>query len=248
MTTDTTTAPIVDERVTVAAWTPADDGVLEEAQSVKAVDDAADYEYAAGLVVRLRAAARAAETYYKPWKQAIDRIKRAVLDREYDDATAYDNEASRIDKVARAWMTAKLERERAEKDAADRAQREEAERIRQETVERMKRAAAAVPDATLKQAIANEAEQMAAAPVVAPKSTFVSAVPKVRGYVPSVTTYSAEVTDLMLLVKAVAAGTVPLEAVQANAAYLNRRAVDSKDALAIPGVKVVKTEGSRTRG
>lgn len=244
----TEAALIADDVVKVFPWTPADDGVLEEAQSLTAVADAADYEYAAGLVVRLRFCARAAESYYKPFKQAIDAIKRKVLDREYKDASAYDHAASRLDQMARAWMTAKAAKERAEREAAEAAQRAEDERLRQETVARLKRAAEQVPDSALQTAINLEAQQLAAAPLATTKVTHKSAIPAVRGYVPTVVTYSAVCDDLMLLVKAVAEGTVPLDALEVNQARINKAAVDSKEALRWPGVRVVKTEGSRTRG
>lgn len=268
------------DAVTVPAWTPADDGVLDEAQSIKAVEDEADYEYAAGLVVRLRAAARAAESYYKPFKQAIDAIKRRVLDREASDSSTYDAEASRVDKMAREWFAAKAARERAAKDAAEQAAREEAERLRQEQVARMERAAAQVPDAAVQEAIKQEAAQIAAAPLATPRSTFQSAIPKVRGYVPTVVTYSAVCDDLSALVVAAAgpivahrireairqhptlsvelvlnmvlteleSSKVPMDAIQANQPRLNKAATDSKEALRWPGVRVIRSEGSRTRG
>ena len=55
-------------------------------------------------------------------------------------------------------------------------------------------------------------------------------------------TWSAEVFDLMALVKAVAAGTVPLAAIEANTSYLNKRAQLEHEALSIPGVKSHGTE------
>lgn len=50
-------------------------------------------------------------------------------------------------------------------------------------------------------------------------------------------TWSAEVTNLMDLVLAVATGEAPLQALQADMTYLNGRARTDKDALKIPGVK-----------
>ena len=55
-------------------------------------------------------------------------------------------------------------------------------------------------------------------------------------------TWSAEVTDVMALVRAVAAGQVPLEALSPNMTYLNGRARLEKEALKIDGVKSVGTE------
>jgi len=53
------------------------------------------------------------------------------------------------------------------------------------------------------------------------------------------TYYSAE-ADLSVLVKAIAEGKAPIQAVIVNQAYLDGRARLEKEALAIPGVKVVK--------
>jgi len=55
-------------------------------------------------------------------------------------------------------------------------------------------------------------------------------------------TWSAEVTNLMDLVLAVAIGEAPLQALQADMTYLNGRARTDKEALKIPGVKAVPTE------
>jgi len=59
--------------------------------------------------------------------------------------------------------------------------------------------------------------------------------------------YSAEVTDLLELVKAVAAGKAPLACVEASMTYLNGAARVMKAALGFPGVRVVKstTQGRR---
>lgn len=53
--------------------------------------------------------------------------------------------------------------------------------------------------------------------------------------------WSAEVTDLMELVKAVAAGTVPLEAIVAETKFLNNQARALKANLKYPGVRSFNT-------
>lgn len=50
--------------------------------------------------------------------------------------------------------------------------------------------------------------------------------------------YSAECFDLMALVRAVAAGQVPLQALEPNQTFLNRQAVALRNALQYPGVRV----------
>lgn len=83
------------------------------------------------------------------------------------------------------------------------------------------------------------AEAVLAVPVVAPAV-----------YVPNVTptgfgnatrrTWGAEVVDLMALVKAVAAGSVPIQALEANTVFLNGMARQLKSVLAYPGVRAVE--------
>jgi hypothetical protein len=51
----------------------------------------------------------------------------------------------------------------------------------------------------------------------------------------------------MELVKAVAAGTVPLNAIQANSTFLNNQARAMKETLAYPGVKAVAETGLASR-
>lgn len=62
------------------------------------------------------------------------------------------------------------------------------------------------------------------------------------------TTYSAEVTDLMALVKAVAAGAAPLEALQADAKFLGAQArAFKKTGQLYPGVLAVAERGLSAR-
>jgi hypothetical protein len=53
-------------------------------------------------------------------------------------------------------------------------------------------------------------------------------------------TWSAEITDIKLLCKAIGDGTIPVDAVLPNMPILNRLAREQKDAMNIPGVKAVK--------
>lgn len=243
-------APLVDERVVARAWDmpEAVAVALDEAQGLKAVTSAADYEYAVDVAKRLAAGRKAAEAFYKPVKQLFDRLKARVLGAEDDDLQTLEREGKRVLKLATAWQQAQAERERAEREAHERQERELAKRQRQEEVERLRRAAERVPDANVALAIETEAAQLAAAPIAEPKSTFQSAIPAVRGFTPARVTYSARCDDLMALARAVVAGTVPLDALQANQARLNKAAVDSKEALAWPGVTVLKSGSPVVRG
>lgn len=58
--------------------------------------------------------------------------------------------------------------------------------------------------------------------------------------------WRAEVVDLATLVRAVADGSVPLAALQPNAAYLDELAARDGEALAVPGVRPVRAAESST--
>jgi hypothetical protein len=239
----TAPAALVDERVVALKWQLPEEAqvALDEAEGLKAVDGAADYEYAVDVARRLQVAVKAAEGYYKPLKQFFDRLKRRVLDAEFADLDRLERECKRVTRLAADWHAAEVERERAAKEAQDRADRAKAEAERQAVVERLKRAAEQVPDDAVKAAIQTEAKQLADGPIATPKSTFQSSIPAAKGFTPSRVTYSARCDDLMALARAVVEGKVPLDAIEPNQARLNRAAVDSKEALAWPGVTVLKS-------
>jgi uncharacterized protein YdiU (UPF0061 family) len=85
-----------------------------------------------------------------------------------------------------------------------------------------------------------EAVAAAAAAVVTPMLPTTTA--KLSG-ISNRTTYSAVVSDFMELVRAVAAGTVPANALQVNQPFLNNQARAMKETLNYPGVKAVATTG-----
>jgi hypothetical protein len=60
-------------------------------------------------------------------------------------------------------------------------------------------------------------------------------------------TWSADVVDLFALVQAVAAETVPLEALKADMVFLNQQARSLKGRLKYPGVNAVKEKGVSAR-
>lgn len=127
-------------------------------------------------------------------------------------------EQKRREAEARAQEVARKEREKLEEQARKAAEKGKVERA--------------------------EALQVAAASVVAP--TIASTTPKIAG-ISTRTSFRAEVVDKLELVKAVAAGTVPLNALDANLPFLNNQARAMKETLAYPGVKVVQETGLASR-
>lgn len=85
------------------------------------------------------------------------------------------------------------------------------------------------------------AERRVAPPVILPRQ-----VPQVAG-VFKTQRWSAQVFNLMDLVKAVAAGKVPIMALQANTTFLNQQARSMKSALNYPGVRAVPEDNISAR-
>ena len=132
----------------------------------------------------------------------------------------YQQEQERIRRVAeaKAQEEARKERERLEAQAAKAAEKGKAEKA-----QALQAAAAAV-----------------VAPIIAPTT------PKIAGLSTRIT-YRAEVVGKLELVKAVVAGLVPLNALDANMTFLNNQARILKEDLIYPGVRVVQESGISSR-
>ena len=124
---------------------------------------------------------------------------------------------------------------------------DEQERIRLAEQSRlMAEARKVAEEAALAQAVILEqnghkaaAEAVIAAPVVPPAVYVPKTTPTGFGNATR-RTWGAEVTDMMALVKAVAAGTVPIQAIEANLVFLNQQARALKSAVQYPGVRAVE--------
>jgi len=92
-----------------------------------------------------------------------------------------------------------------------------------------------------------EAEAVLDAPSVAPPPVVQRQVPKMAG-VSTRETWSAEVTDLGLLVGAIANGKATVASVTANMTVLNALARSQKGAMKIPGVRAVCKTGVSAAG
>lgn len=196
-------------------------GLLVDARAVL-VTDAASYTVAANIGKALTARIRFVESFFQPIKQSIDAAKKTVLDRE-------------------KLVLSPLKAGRARTDGLLKDYNDEQERQRQLAEKQAKE------DAQLAEAVHHEAlgDQMAAEAALNGQGlvnvTVPPAVPKLDG-TSFPMRYSAEVTDLLALVKAVAAGQVPLAYVQANESVLNQQARALKESLVCPGVKLVKSQ------
>lgn len=184
------------------------------------------------------------ERAHAAWKGLT--TKRASFVTPLDEAiTALSGRYSTFAREARE--AAERERRRQEREAQEREQarlREEADRLAAEAREKEQAAETATSrseaialeteaadlknaaDQTRHEAATVQAPVLPARPVVEPpKGTSVKS------------NWQHDVTDLMELVKAVAAGTVSIQAVCANDTYLRQRAKADKNTAQIPGVR-----------
>jgi len=188
---------------------------------------------AAGRV--LQTAQKERENFFKGIKGQIDLVKAPVLAAEKEDIGPIEAEKQRLG----AEITKFNNAQRVLREAQERAAREAAEQAARE--ELLNRAIELEASGE-----AEQADQVLAEPVFVPVIIQSSVAPKVQGQVGKFT-YGAEVTDLMALVKAVAAGTVPLQAIKADESYIGGLARVQKEGFCLAGCKLVKKESTHFR-
>lgn len=185
----------------------------------------------------LNQAVKAVNDLFRSPKEYLDKaeatLKRAMV--------TWTTEQERLAAIARAEAEAAA---RAERERLAALEREQAEAARKAQEEAQAAAAAGDQEATKRAMAEAEAAQQQAA-VTAMTAQVVTAAPaveapaKVTG-ISGRMTYSAEVTDLLELVKAVAAGAAPIEAIQADTKFLGAQARAFKKAGQLyPGVMAV---------
>ena len=190
------------------------------------------------------------------WKNAVARFERLrgpyiEADKAYSRAMgAYEQEQARLRHEAEE--RARRERERLEAEERARVVAEQA-RLRKEEEDR-RLAEASVAEA---RGDTETAERIIAAPIetptVAPRPVFVPVAPVAPKPAAEGLSFrdnwTAEVTDLALLVKAIARGEAAITLVVANQPALNGMARSLRGALALPGVRAVneRIAAQRTR-
>ena len=219
---DTDTVQCMTVRYPLAAPLKAQYTPLVEQVHRLAVDSAEGYVEAAGLLKRLNDALTSGRALFKPIKADADRLHATICQQEHFLLDDIEAAKRRLSQRMSVWQSEQEQlRQREQKRLQEEAQLAEAEQ-----------AEALGDSAGVEAALSGQGVvQVHAAPVV----------PKIEGLSPR-ETWSAEVTDLLALVKAVAAGQAPLAYVQANLTALNGAARAIKQELnATPGVRAVKT-------
>jgi len=186
-------------------------------------------------IKKLRAGEKMIEDYFEPARRAADNAKKEILAAR-DGLIAPIAEARRIyDNSAGAY-------EQEERRKAEEEQRRLQEKARKDEEERQLLAAIDAEE----RGDQAEAKAIMEEPVVTPVVTVAPQVARVEG-VSSRTNWSAEVTDLLALVRYVAAHPEWVYLLEPSIPNLNRLAVAQRNALSIPGVRAVSKTVRSTR-
>jgi len=190
------------------------------------VNNQVTYDAAAVILDGAKAIMKAMDESYDPVIAAAFVAHKAAVKAKKDQYAPVE-EASKLinDKMKKWW--------REEQARVAEKQREADELAKKKAEDKAREAAEMLEAAGMSEA----AEEAIAAPVIIEK-VVVSAPTKISGARYQLL-YSAEVVDLMALVKAVAAGTQPLAYLEANLPALNAAARSQKEQMRIDGVKVV---------
>ncbi len=229
------------------------------------VDSPESYAEAGQMIDALKTKKRDVVAWFAPMADAAHKAWLAITTRRAGVVTplddALDSLAGKYAAYAREVRAqAEAERRRLEQEAREQEQarlKAEADELARIAAEQRQLAAQA-SSAEEAQALTDEAEELqqtadatrvAAAtvqtPVIQRPAPLAPGGPRVDPE------WTFEVSDKLALVKAVAAGTVSLEAVEPSESYLRKRAKADKGTAAIPGVrffdkgKVVKSRGRK---
>ena len=202
-----------------------------------------NHDAAADVLKEVRAIRKHVEAFHDLQKGPLNEVRAVALDLEKRDVgawkaletglgaklLAFDAEMERQRKAEEARLTREaLVRAQAEADAQAKALRE---------------AAKAEDDLALKRQLNAQARQLKDAPVFVAPVAVASPVAKTS----TTTRWSAEIVDVLALVQAVAAGRVPLAALEPERLieshpWLNTQATQLREEFAVPGcVAVQKT-------
>ena len=191
------------------------------------VTDQASYDLAQAINEKAIKGKKAFHVWFDPIDDASKKQRQAVIAQGKKIDEPFDYIINTTGSRAAKWMDS--ERQKAER------LRQEAEAVaRKKAEDKQLEEAQLLADLGMDEAAE---EALVAAPVI--EKVYVPEPAKAQGA--SVRTYySAKVDSLVALVKAVAEGKAPIQAIEANMTYLNGRAVLEKDGFSLPGVSVVK--------
>lgn len=209
----------------------------ERARALR-ITDGESYTRASELLLAIKALRkRAGEVHDPNIKRWLDGHRAALRDKA--DVEAPLTEAERV--VKDAMVAYDREQDRLQREAQRKADEEARQREEQDRLERaaaMEREGNAFGDT----ALVAEAEALISEPApIVQAAPVAKATPKVAG-ITYRTTYSAQVTDVVALIRFVAANPSHAALLTPNLTALNAQARSLRTALQIPGVRVIETK------
>lgn len=188
------------------------------------VKDADTYALAGEMLKSLKSMEKHIKTYFEPLKASAYAAWKGICNRENEEIDKLKPASQYLNKQMTDWFIAEEKKRKAEE-----------ERLRQEALkqEEEERLAAAIE--LEKEGYKEEAKAIINEPVYVPPPIVEKTQPKITG-LGIRTTWEAVIIDKMQLIKAVAAGQSPLEAIEPNMSFLNKQAVAFKNNLKYPGV------------
>lgn len=199
---------------------------------------------AKAVLAEIREARKSVEMHHDIQKAPLNQVRTRALDLEKQDVGAF-----RLLETALGARLLAFEQdvERQRKAEAERLQREALLAAQAEADARAKAlrdAAKAEEDAATKRQLQAQARALKAAPVFVAPVEVASPVAQTS----TVTRWSAEITDVLALVQAVAAGTVPLAALEPERLieshpWLNKQVTQLREEFVMPGVVAVQKTG-----
>lgn len=202
---------------------------------------------AAGQILReVRTAIRQIKAKYKKVRDEINLSIKGVKQMEQDDLGPYVAADATLSAAVQAWQLADRDRLAAERNALVAKAREDEAARRAASVAELT-ALAATAKGPEKQILNAQAKLLKTMPLTPTVDGPVPEATKIDG-ISLVEYHDAEVTDLALLVQAVARGAVPLAAIQPNQSFLDAQATSLGAEMTYPGVRVVTTYGQKVRG
>lgn len=200
---------------------------LRSQAEILKISDQKDYDYANQIGKQVAIALKKVDEFCDPVIEAAHKTHKAALEQKKKLAAPFEAIASTIKTKMIAYY-------RAEQERIARERKEAEEKAKKEAEEKALAEAQALQDAGMAEA----ADAILDAPV-AVERVNIPEIPKPDG-ISYRETWSAEVVDLMTLVKAVAEGKAPIAYLEANTQALNTAARAFKGTVEIPGVRIKK--------
>lgn len=202
---------------------------IKLADAITDVTNPDDYQRAHELVGAVRARAADIEKLFSDAAAPFNKAHKTITSARATHTSRAQRAEIRLFNLAQGWKT-NQERQAAEERARQRRAVEQQQReVREAEAQQME--AQGAPE---------EAQQHREGPLPPPAAPsqpeLVPAVPKDTG-VTTQRRWKARVTDIQKLAAAVGRGDVPVTALKADQAYLNKRATADKDLLNMPGVE-----------